>query len=468
MIDVNKVISPKQVDVVLCKPYRHILIDGAVRSGKTFISLLWLIKEVRYQKAKFDSSPRFVNGKRVQPPKIAVIAQSRSTFERNILDILRELVGEHNIDMKGFALKNRFRIMGVDFEFLSAGDSSFIRRVRGGRFTTIYIDELTLMQEVTYNQLLTRCVQSVNIISTTNCDHPSHFVKRMIIDKANDKDSNIKYFHFTLDDNPILTEKEKADFKASIFDKLIYERYVLGKWVAAEGAVYSFDSSLSTVEDVPFRPQFYLIGVDYGVSNPFGATLISCRNPSEPKLPTMIASDEIYYDGRSTHSKKSPSEYVDMIEEKWGYLKDRADVYVDPCASAIVLELRNKGYRVHLAKNDVTAGIHTVANLINNGEFCIHKACSHTLREMHSYRWNEEHALKTGVEKPIKVDDHLPDAIRYCLFTRFGALGYTRLAKRYETNEEHKSELSSYLHNWVKEASSPASSTISESYNPML
>ena len=322
MIDINKIISAKQIAVILCEAFRHILIDGAVRSGKTFISLLWLLKEVRYQKAKFDASPRFVDGKQVQPPKIAIIAQSRSTFERNILDLLKEMVGSHNVDMTGFAVKNRFRIMGVDFEFISAGNSDFVRRIRGGRFTLIYIDEITLMRETAYNQLLTRCVQEdVRIISTTNPDHPSHFVKRMIIDKANEESSNIKYFHFTLDDNPTLSEKAKEEFKASIFDKLIYERYVLGKWVAAEGSVYSFDSALSVIDDVPFRPQFYLIGVDYGVTNPFGATLVSCRDPSNAKLPTVVATDEIYHDGRGTHSKKSPSEYAEMIEEKWGHLK---------------------------------------------------------------------------------------------------------------------------------------------------
>ena len=138
----------------------------------------------------------------------------------------------------------------------------------------------------------------------------------------------------------------------------------------------------------------------------------------------------------------------------------------------MILELRSKGYRVQLAKNDVSAGIQTVSNLLNNGEFCIHSSCAHTIREMHSYRWNEEHAKKTGIEKPIKVDDHLPDALRYCLYTKFGALGYTRLAKRYLSPETPKptSEIASYLYNWRREThdSLNTDASICDPYTPML
>ena len=405
MINVHDILSPKQIEVLTCPPHRHIVIDGSVRSGKTFITLLWLIQDVCYQKAKFDASPSFVDFRRVQAPKIAIIAQTRSTFERNVLDTLKELVGEHNIDMRGFTLTNKFRIMDIDFEYISARNVDFVRRIRGGRFTLIYVDELTLLAETSYNQMLTRCVQEgVRIISTTNPDHPSHYVKRKIIDKADDSTNNIKHFHFVLEDNPTLTAKEIQDFKDSIFDKLIYERYVLGKWVAAEGAVYSFDSSKNVVDSIDFTPATYLLGVDYGVSNPFAASLIACRNPTyDSNLPSMVAIEEVYYDGRAQYSKKSPAEYADIIEDKFFHLKEITDVYVDPSAVAMILELRNRGYRVFPAKNDVSAGIQTVSNLLNSGEFCIKDTCYNTLREMHSYRWNEDHASRTGVEKPIKT-----------------------------------------------------------------
>ena len=383
---------------------------------------LCLAKYIRYLKLKYDTSPQFIGIRKKKPGHICIITQSLSSFISNVLEPLKDLIGAHNIDLKGFQLYSTFRIMGVTCEFVSAREADFVRRIRGKTVDLIYVDELTLISKANWNHILGRCVDGTKILATTNPDHPNFYVKKDIIDR--DGSDGIKHLHFILEDNPILSKQQIDDFKKSITDPLIYRRYVLGEWVAAEGVIYNFDSSKHVVSEIPFKPERYLLGVDYGVSNPFACSLIACN--STQSLPTLVACDEIYYDGRRSYGKKSPAEYTDMVDKQWGHLKERIECFVDPSASAMILELRNRGYRTLPTKNDVQPGIQTVSNLFSNGELCIMDSCTKTLNEIYSYRWDESYADRTGNERPIKENDHLPDAIRYAVHSKFGSLGYFR------------------------------------------
>ena len=67
------------------------------------------------------------------------------------------------------------------------------------------------------------------------------------------------------------------------------------------------------------------------------------------------------------------------------------------------------------AKKDVLPGIAYVQGLIQQGRLKISPHCTKTLAALDQYQWDPRATLMT--EKPLHKDSHLPDAIRYALYT---------------------------------------------------
>jgi hypothetical protein len=58
-------------------------------------------------------------------------------------------------------------------------------------------------------------------------------------------------------------------------------------------------------------------------------------------------------------------------------------------------------------------GIRNVANLLSAGLLLVHESCQGLRKEMAAYLWDTEYAEEHGEDRPIKQNDHGPDALRY-------------------------------------------------------
>ena len=66
------------------------------------------------------------------------------------------------------------------------------------------------------------------------------------------------------------------------------------------------------------------------------------------------------------------------------------------------------------ADNSVLEGIRTVNKMLTKKKIRIYKEnCPMLVKEMQSYAWDEKAIQNGGREKPIKVNDHSVDALRY-------------------------------------------------------
>lgn len=76
------------------------------------------------------------------------------------------------------------------------------------------------------------------------------------------------YLHFTMQDNPSLSPAVINRYK-SLYSGAFYERFIDGKWVAADGLVYPmFDANRHIAEANGEFSKYYL-SCDYGTVNPF-------------------------------------------------------------------------------------------------------------------------------------------------------------------------------------------------------
>lgn len=97
--------------------------------------------------------------------------------------------------------------------------------------------------------------------------------------------------------------------------------------------------------------------------------------------------------------------------------EEQCEIIVDPSAASFIAELQGRGYYVKLADNEVIDGIRIVSTLLAKRSIRINRKCRGLTGEMQSYVWDDK-AAERGEEKPVKQQDHGPDALRYYCKTK--------------------------------------------------
>lgn len=147
----------------------------------------------------------------------------------------------------------------------------------------------------------------------------------------------------------------------------------------------------------------YAISVDYGTANPCSFGLWGLRSGVWYRM------EEYYYASRRIGTQLTDQEYTAALGRLAAGRPIR-QVVADPSAASFITALRQAGYHVVRANNDVLSGIRITANLLKSGRIVICEGCEDCLREMALYRWNEEDG---GRDAPRKEDDHAMDDMRY-------------------------------------------------------
>ena len=386
-------LSDKQ-QLSLCESNAKINIwEGAVRSGKTYISLWRFLKELTYG----------------NPGEYAIITRTYDSFKRNLLPLLTSMIGA---DAKYYFGKREMVIWGKTIHIIGADDERAENKIRGPTFSGAYVDEATIIPESVFKMLISRCaMKGAKIFATTNPDSPYHWLKRDFLTDNQD----VKSWQFTLMDNPELTEDEREYLKRQ-YKGIWYNRFIEGKWVQAQGAIYDFfDSSVHVIDFPPGLPSYSIIGVDYGTTNPCAFVQIDVNTN---KFPNMWISNVYYYDSKIRQRQKTDTEYAEDLAK---FIQDKPvrAIYVDPSAASFKLECSRHGINnLYDAENEVVDGIRLTAKFFNNGSLKICRNCEALIKEMQSYVWDPKCSI-TGIDKPLKENDHSLDAMRYALVTHF-------------------------------------------------
>lgn len=373
-----------------------LICDGAVRSGKTSVMslsfFLWAM-------GNFNGCA------------FAFCGKSVGAVERNIVIPLLTIVylkqnfdirynrGGHVIVARRGDRENRFYLFG-------GKDESSYMLIQGVTLAGVLLDEVALMPRSFVEQALARCsVNGSKFWFNCNPENPLHWFRQEWIMKAQEK--NALHIHFLMDDNPSLDEATRRRYK-SMYSGIFYQRYILGQWVMSEGLIYDmFDMTDNVYRATPLgmvsRSQRY-IACDYGTSNP--TVFLDIYDDGEQ----ILVDREYRWDSRKEHRQKTDQEYADDFME---FMADHsATVLVDPSAASFIVALRQRGVYVQEATNDVLDGIRKTSVLFNRRELLINEACAGLLDELGTYLWDEK-AAGHGEEKPVKQQDHGPDALRY-------------------------------------------------------
>lgn len=374
------------------KNYDAVICDGAVRSGKTFSMSIGFIS---WAMTCFNNCNFAICGKTIRSLKRNVLDDLINKF-RGLGFLCIEKVTGNYIDIKMKGIKNRFYLFGGKDE----GSASLIQ---GLTIAGVFFDEAALMPQSFFEQAIARCsVSDSKIWINCNPQNPCHWLYREWI--KNSESKNALYIHFTMDDNPSLSEKIKQRYEM-LFKGVFYKRYVKGIWTAAEGQIYSVFSEEKYVIPKNLMPESYekyVISCDYGTVNPFSMGLWGKNSGKWYRI------SEYYFDSKKEGNSRTDEEHYKALCELAGN-RNIEMIICDPSAASFIECVRRKGvFKVIPAKNDVLTGIRRVSSFIQQGKLLFSSECKDIIREFSLYAWDE-----SKNDTPLKKNDHAMDDMRY-------------------------------------------------------
>ena len=293
---------------------------------------------------------------------------------------------------------------------------------RGQNVTGVGIDQVEEISSKQYNNVLGRVRVTDEgltrqVYGSANPSAPSHFLAQrfgirsshspevtpeiVTTLEANGRKNTLRAILTCPAENPHLP----ADYLARLASYTGVERlrYVLGRWVASEGIVYDNFLRDTHVKDRPGPWARAIVAIDDGTSKPAAMLLVLIDHDGKRHY-----AEECHRAGMSDHEKV-------MRVEAWSHKYGPLDaVVVDPAAAALKLSLSRVGLPVFDGRNEVRPGISVVRSGLDPGVdgepgWTIAERCVKTIGELEGYMWDPN----SKDEKPIKRDDHGPDAIRY-------------------------------------------------------
>ncbi len=386
-------LTDKQKEFWKNATHRWNIKEGAVRSGKTYLDYFMLPRRIRS-----------CTGSGL----IVLLGNTRGTLERNLLEPMRSIWGEELVGKIG--QDGTTELFGKRCHTLGADKVTQASRLQGTSIEYCYGDEVTTWHEEVFGMLKSRLDKPNSVFDgTCNPAGPNHWLLKFL-----ESDADIYRQHYTIYDNPNLPVEFVKSLEREYGGSVYFDRYILGKWTLAEGLVYPmFSREKHIVDEAPEEGEYY-ISVDYGTLNPCSMGLWCISEGKAYRL------REFYYDGRSRQKQLTDEEYCIELERLAGDLPIQS-VIVDPSAASFIEAVRRRSrFSVKRAKNDVLDGIRYTAGLIAGERIAVHSSCENTLRELGEYSWD----TASAEERPIKLNDHAMDEMRYFCYTILRKIKY--------------------------------------------
>lgn len=389
--DYTDVFTPKQKETINMfrdgKFKRLNILDGSVRSGKTYISLiLWaLMISTR------DYDERFI-----------MVGRTITTLKRNCLELLQELVGDANFSYS--TSRKEAELFGRKIYLEGADNVLSEDKIRGMTLAGAYCDEITLLDESFFRMLLSRLsVEGAFMLGSTNPDRPTHWLMRDYINRSDELDLlTIKYL---IDDNTFLP----ADYIPKIKKEYVgvfYERFILGRWKAADGVVYPLfaNDPESFIKDSvdPEIIQYATIGVDFGGNGSAHAFIL---NGFTKGFREIITLDEFYLK-KEISPKELESEFVKFVKESKSKYRVY-EVYCDSAESTLIKGLEAAAVKAKLGVSVMKAKKGPIINrirfynmLMSKGKYYVLRRCENLIAAYKDAEWNSK-----SKDKDERLDD---------------------------------------------------------------
>lgn len=260
----------------------------------------------------------------------------------------------------------------------------------------IWLEEANELSEFGYDLLNLRLrggkgdyrqfIMSFNPIGTTS----------WIYDKFFERNEKSTKLHYTVYDNP-WADEEYVEILEGLekTNQNLFKVYCLGEWGRLEGVIYE---NWSWTHFLPNNIDDIIYGLDFGYNNPSALVRIYISDQ-------RFFLEQLLYETHLTNN--------DLIAKMKRMNIDPSDkIYCDNAEPDRIEEIERAGFSAYPADKEVLSGI----DFCQAQELHVLYGSEELGKELNSYVWEVDKDNKP-LDKPVKFNDHLCDAMRYGIYT---------------------------------------------------
>ena len=215
-----------------------------------------------------------------------------------------------------------------------------------------------------------------------------------------------KFYRLNTIKNDFINAKWKENFLNSLSPEQRQTRQ-FGDFASYSGAIYPEFKNHHVISPIDLgEAKSFLLGVDFGYR--FSAAVW-----------VAMLGDKYYIFDELIMMDTLTEDFVEAIKAK--YIDYRYKCYSDYADPAAMRRMNIGGIHNTPARKDVTDGIECLRSLFFSDKIFIFKTCKKLVQQLKNYVWKDI-VDKQGrdievKDEPKKINDHLPDALRYAIYT---------------------------------------------------
>ena len=350
---------------------------GATRSGKTWMDIAYVI-------------PQRILSVKGKPGLTVLLGNTKGTLQRNVIEPMQEIFGSKRVG--SIRSDNTAEIFGERVHCLGADNKKHVDRLRGSSIKYCYGDEIVTWNPEVFDMLKSRLDKPYSIFDgTCNPEGPQHWFKKFL-----DSDADIYQQAYTIEDNPFLPPSFVQALKQEYAGTVLYQRYILGLWVAAEGAIYTpwcDDADRFTKKAERQDIVRSIIGVDFGGNG--SASAFVCIGVLRGYSGVAVLR-EYYHKGVTTPTTQEADfvRFAKECAEDYGC----REVYCDSAEQTLIAGFRAAALKAGLfvdiknaRKGEIIDRIRFTLRLMGRGAFFVDPGCTHLREALTSAVYDSKH-----------------------------------------------------------------------------
>lgn len=402
--------SQKQMEFFQNAGHRWNVKVGATRSGKTYMDYYVIPKRIRARVGKEGLA--------------FILGVSKGTIQRNIIEPLQRIWGMSLVgDINS---QNICHMFGEDVYCLGAEKVSQVSKLRGSSIKYCYGDEIAEWNPDVFGMLKSRLDKPYSCFDgACNPEAPQHWFKVFL-----ESDADIYYQKYEIFDNPFLDQKFVDALCDEYRGTVLYDRYIRGLWVAAQGSIYRLMcdavSSLSTnnpylIKEKPKNIAEINIGVDFGGNKSGHAFVATAYTRGYQQIVALTSERHMSQDG-SIGPDELGKLFVDFclkIINLYGFI---THVYCDSAEHTLIAGLRSTARKNGLSwlrienalKTEINDRIRFTQRMLGQIRFFyMQNQCQSLVDAMTTALWNEKNLTEDERLDDGSSDIDTLDAFEY-------------------------------------------------------
>ena len=362
---------------------------GATRSGKTYGDYYLL--------------PKRILAGRGLPGLNVLLGSTKGTLTRNLIQPMQAIYGAGLVG--NIRTDNTAVLFGETCHCLGAESVRHVNHLRGSSIKYCYGDEVATWHRDMFEMLKSRMDKAYSRFDgTCNPEGPTHWFKKFL-DATGE---GLYQQTYTIDDNPFNPPEVVARMKREYAGTVYYDRFILGRWVAAEGAVYRLfadDPARFVAEPGALAAQPYAaaaIGVDFGGVGSGHAFALTGFTRGFAGMATLA---EWYHKGELSPDRLEAA-FVDFVRVH-GMRYGARVAYCDSAEPTLIQGLRAACARERLPmdirkarKGSVNGRIRFLCRLMAGGRYQLSRDCPRTRDALQTAVWDGRRQIED-----VRLDD---------------------------------------------------------------